>query len=81
MSTIKSRANPKRSRLAVEVKGIYDLTAATKVRTWRDMRGSLALIMKDELFQFEAARSAEEALQLLEATCFLDSLPEAAFWE
>lgn len=67
--------------LAVEVKGIYDLVAATKVRTWREQRGSLALIMKDELFEFEAASSAEEARQLLDATCYLDPEPEIAFWE
>lgn len=67
--------------LPVEVKGIYDLVAAVKVRTWRQHRGPLALIMKDELFEFEAARSAEEAQQLLEATCFLDPEPEAALWK
>ena len=67
--------------LHVEVKGIYDLVAATKVRTWREQRGPLALIMKHELFAFEAASSADEAKQLLEATCFLDPEPETAFWE
>lgn len=67
--------------LVVEVKGIYDLVAATKVRTWREQRGPLALVMKYELFEFEAASSADEARQLLEATCFLDPEPEVAFWE
>lgn len=67
--------------LPVEVKGIYDLVAATKVRTWRELRGPLSLIMKEELFAFEAASSSDEARQLLEATCFLDPEPEVAFWE
>lgn len=67
--------------LPVEVKGIYDAVAATKVKTWREHRGPLALIMKPELFEFEAARSAEEAQQLLDACRFLDPEPEAAFWE
>lgn len=67
--------------LCVEVKGIYDIVAATKVRTWRDQRGPLALIMKEELFAFEAASTFSEGKQLLDAACYLDPEPEVAFWE
>jgi transposase len=67
--------------LPVEVKGIYDGLAADKVRTWREERGPLALVMKEELFEFEAAASAKEARLLLDAACFLDPSPETAFWQ
>ncbi|OBF38947.1 hypothetical protein A5719_17610 [Mycolicibacterium peregrinum] len=66
--------------LAVEVKGIYDLIAATKVRTWREQRGPLSLIMKEELFEFEAASNPGEGRSLLHAACYLDPEPEDAYW-
>ena len=66
--------------LPVEVKGIYDQTAAIKVKTWREKRGRLALIMKEELFAFEAATSVQEAMVILEAACYLDPEPETPFW-
>ena len=67
--------------IPVEVKGIYDKTAATKVRTWRQVMGDLALVMKQELFEFEAAADAGEALEILRGACYLDPDPEQAFWE
>jgi hypothetical protein len=67
--------------LPVEVKGVYNSVAAAKVRTWREKRGSLALIMKDQLFAFEASASANEAKLLLDAVCYLDPEPETAYWE
>jgi hypothetical protein len=67
--------------IPVEVKGIYDKTAATKVRTWREVMGDLALIMKEELFAFEAAADAAEAMVILKGACYLDPEPEQAFWE
>ena len=66
--------------LPVEVKGIYDQTAAIKVKTWREKRGPLALIMKEELFEFESATSVQEAMVILEAACYLDPEPETPFW-
>ena len=65
----------------VEVKGIYNSTAAVKVRTWREINGDLALVMKDQLFAFEAATEAAEALLILKGACYLDPDPEDAFWE
>lgn len=67
--------------ILVEVKGIYDQTAARKVRTWRAVMGDLALIMGEELFAFEAAPDAATALVILKGACYLDPDPEQAFWE
>jgi predicted transcriptional regulator len=67
--------------IAVEVKGIYDSTAARKVQVWRESMGPLALIMREELFAFEAAKSAREAMHILEGACYLDPAVEDAFWE
>ena len=67
--------------LPVEVKGIYDKTAARKVRTWREVKGDLALIMSEELFAFEAAPNAASAMHILKGARYLDPEPEQAFWE
>lgn len=67
--------------IPVEVKGIYNKTAANKVRTWREKMGDLALIMRDELFAFEAARDIADAMVILQGACYLDPDPEQAFWE
>lgn len=66
--------------IAVEVKGIYDATAALKVSAWRRQRGELAMVMKDELFELEAATTAEEVLASLQAFCYLDPPTERAYW-
>ena len=67
--------------IAVEIKGIYDETAATKVKAWRTAKGPLALIMKDQLFDFEDAQTARDAMVVLRGACYLDPEAEEAFWE
>lgn len=58
--------------LPVEIKGVYDATAALKVSTWREERGRLAVVMRNELLELESARTAEEAIASLQAFCYLD---------
>jgi transposase len=58
--------------LPVEIKGVYDATAALKVSTWRKERGRLAVVMRNELLELESARTAEEAIAILQAFCYLD---------
>lgn len=67
--------------IPIEVKGIYDATAATKIATWRQSKGSLAMVMKDELFEFESAATFDEAVAILRACCYLDPPQDKAFWE
>lgn len=67
--------------LPVEVKGIYDNKAARKVRTWRRVKGDLALIMDEELFLFESAPNAAAAMVILKGARYLDPDPETAFWD
>jgi hypothetical protein len=44
-------------------------------------RGHLAMIMKQELFEFEAAPTPEEAMMVLEAACYLDPPTDKAYWD
>lgn len=67
--------------IAVEIKGIYDETAAMKVKAWRTAKGPLALIMKDQLFEFEDAQTARDAMVVLRGACYLNPEAEEAFWE
>lgn len=69
------------SDLPVEVKGVYDATAALKVSTWRQQHGELAVVMKSELFELEAAATVEDALASLRAFCYLDPPTDRAYWE
>ena len=66
---------------AIEVKGIFDALAATKVASWRRDRGELAMIMKDELLALEEARTADDAAETLQAACYLSPPTEAAYWD
>lgn len=67
--------------IAVEVKGIFDALAAQKVRCWREGRGKLAMIMKQELLDFEGARDVEDATSTLLAACYLTPPTEPAYWD
>lgn len=68
-------------QLPIEIKGIFDGLAADKVKTWRQDRGKLAMIMKTELLDFESARNSEDALATLQAACYLDPPTDPAFWD
>jgi len=65
----------------VEVKGIFDQLAATKVAAWREQRGQLAMVMKWELLDFEEARDSHDAMSTLLAACYLVPPTDAAYWE
>ena len=67
--------------LAVEVKGIFDLLAQAKVCAWRESRGKLAMIMKQELLDFESARDAQDAHNTLLAACYLTPPTDAPYWD
>jgi transposase len=69
------------SDLPVEVKGIFDATAATKVKAFRQQKGKLAMIMKQELLDLEEARSSHDAWSTLQAACYLDPPTDPAYWD
>lgn len=67
--------------MSIEVKGIFDRLAKTKVRAFRDQRGQLAMVMKDELLEFEGARDAADAIAVLRAACYLTPPTDPAYWD
>jgi transposase len=67
--------------LPVEVKGIFDVTAHTKVTKWREQKGKLAMIMKQELLDLEDARTPSDANSILVAACYLDPPTDPAYWD
>lgn len=67
--------------LPVEVKGIFDRLAQTKVRHFRDQRGRLAMVMKDELLEMEGARDAADASAVLNSACYLTPPTDPAYWD
>jgi len=64
----------------VEIKGLYAALDQLKVRSWREQKGRLSLMLRSDILELEHAATAQEAFDSVRACIYNDPEPKSVEW-